>query len=254
MIYSEYSQRKNMDIDYQSINHRYEIQAGWTENFQRRLLRGLHTPPPWKVLEIGCGTGAFLRNLQKISSSNFSFWGLDIDFHALIFADKQKKDQWICGDGNSLPLNSDSFDLILCHYYLLWIPDPVKVLNEMKRCCKLQGTIAVAAEPDYGGRIDFPESMQVNGVKQTEALSNAGIDPLAGRKLLHWMIQAGFTNPVIGIHGVERYFDQQCQFISEEKFQCHIDLNSQNFHLALQESNQNEIFFIPTFYSFAVKS
>jgi len=243
-----------MDLDYQAINRRYELQAGWTEDFQRRLLRGLKTPPSWKVLEIGSGTGAFLRHLNQMASSNFSFWGLDIDFSALVYADKHGKGQWICGDGNSIPLTSDSFDLILCHYLLLWLPDPVEVLKEMLRCCKPQGIIAVAAEPDYDGRIDFPESEKADGKEQTTTLTKAGIDPAAGRKLLHWMLQAGIHNPVIGIHGIERNLKEQCQFVSEEKIQCGIDLERKISGITTQQSKQDEIFFVPTFYSYAVKS
>lgn len=243
-----------MEMDYETINHRYELQAVWTENFQRRLLRGLKTPPPWKVVEIGSGTGAFLRQINRLASSNFSFWGVDIDFSALVFAEKTRKGRWICGDGNSIPMKSDSFDLVLCHYLLLWLPDPVNVLNEMFRCCKPQGIIAVTAEPDYDGRIDFPETEQADGKEQTEALSKAGIDPAAGRKLLHWMLQAGIHNPIIGIHGIERNLDDQSQFISEEKSQCRIDLKRTEPGITTDPLKHDEIFFVPTFYSYAVKS
>jgi ubiquinone/menaquinone biosynthesis C-methylase UbiE len=241
-----------MITDYQVLDERYEVQAGWTEYFQRRLLHSLKTSPPWKVLEIGCGTGAILRKMQSFSSENFKFYGLDIDISSLKFGQSKKAFPFICGNGYLIPFQSGLFDLVFCHYLLLWITDPVGILKEMKRNCKPEGLAAVIAEPDYSARIGYPEYLEIAGIEQTNVLTAQGIDPKAGRKLANWMIQAGFMNPTVGIHGIERPASEQYAFVENEKIQYSMDIG-RNISASGIEVNQTEIFYVPTFFAYAVK-
>ncbi len=242
-----------MITDYQVLDERYEAQAGWTEYFQRRLLHSLKTSPPWKVLEIGCGTGAVLRRMQSFSSDNFKFYGLDINIAPLKFGLSKKTFPFICGNGYLIPFQSGLFDLVFCHYLLLWMTDPVSILKEMKRNCKPEGLVAVIAEPDYSGRIDYPDFPETAGIEQTKVLTAQGIDPKAGRKLASWMVQAGFVNPIIGVHGIERQISEQYAFLISEKKQCSTDIG-RNISNSGNEVNQTDIFYIPTFFAYAVKS
>jgi hypothetical protein len=50
------------------------------------------------------------------------------------------------------------------------------------------------AEPDYGGRIDYPSIFERIGKLQTDQLQAQGADPFIGRKLPALLSQAGLHN------------------------------------------------------------
>ncbi len=244
-----------MSKDYLRLNHRFETQVTWTGYFQQKLLKTLKTAPPWRILEIGCGTGALIRNLAGLTSAEISFFGLDIDPEALRFARARSPLSPVCAAGEFLPFPADSFDLVCCHYLLLWAPDPPVILREMRRCSKPQGLTAVLAEPDYAGRVDWPAAAREAGREQTAALTKQGIDSLAGRKLFGWMRSAGFAKPVFGLHGIERTFEEQSMFLMEESLQCTEDVVSipSSWTMSDEQTALPEMIVVPTFFSYAVK-
>jgi SAM-dependent methyltransferase len=69
----------------------------------------------------------------------------------------------ITGLGERLPFPDSSFDLVCCHFLLLWVADPLNVLTEMLRVTRPGGGVLCLAEPDYGGRIEYPESLSALG-------------------------------------------------------------------------------------------
>jgi hypothetical protein len=56
-------------------------------------------------------------------------------------------------------------------------------------------------EPDYGGRIDYPEELAFVGQMQTNSLRRQGADPLIGRRLGAYFQQAGLANVIVGCLG-----------------------------------------------------
>jgi hypothetical protein len=92
-------------------------------------------------------------------------------------------------------------DICLCHFLLLWVNDPVVVLGEMRRVTRRGGSVLVIAEPDYGGRIDYPPELAQLGMWQTASLRIQGADPLLGRRLAQMFIHTGFQLEEIGIIG-----------------------------------------------------
>ncbi len=99
------------------------------------------------VLEVGCGCGDVLHELGRDKYSV----GLDIDLEFL----KELKTVGALGDGHFLPFRDGSFDLVYCHFTLLWFREPVTVIQEMARVSK--NWICCMAEYDYGARLDFPD-------------------------------------------------------------------------------------------------
>ena len=65
------------------------------------------------------------------------------------------------------------------------------------------GTILFLAEPDYGGRIDFPEKFTTLGEWQQAALRLQGADPQIGRQLADLLNQAGLQNSQVGVIGAQ---------------------------------------------------
>ena len=125
-----------------------------------------------RVLEVGCGTGAILSDFPDTVPLQV---GLDIDLAHINLAMRNIPElRLIQGDGHWLPYPNNCFDITLCHFLLLWVEDPAQVLSEMVRVTRPGGAVLALAEPDYGGRIDFPEELGQLGVWQTESLRAQG--------------------------------------------------------------------------------
>jgi SAM-dependent methyltransferase len=108
--------------------------------------------------------------------------GLDVDPVMVAFA-RQRGGQasYRTGDAHDLPFPGGSFDVTACHFTLLWCHNPAQAAREMVRVTRSGGAILVCAEPDYGGRIDYPDLPLRQW--QIESLSREGADPYLGRKV-----------------------------------------------------------------------
>jgi len=167
---------------------RYAQQAKWTRDLRAYTFNKIKLDDSQRVLEVGCGTGAILSELP----TGPSLHGLDLDPAALaqcrIHASAASLIQ---GNALSLPYSNRSFDVVYCHFLLLWVRDPLQALLEMKRVTKAGGTIIAFAEPDYTKRIDKPDELVPLGKWQTESLRRQGADPGFGARLAESFFQAG---------------------------------------------------------------
>jgi SAM-dependent methyltransferase len=167
---------------------RYLQQAGWTRDLRNYLFDQAGLVHARRVLEVGCGTGAILKEL----STPAGLHGLDIDPAALarcrIHAPRAVLTQ---GNGLHLPYPTHTFDMVYCHYFLLWIPDPLQAVREMRRVAKAGGHILALAEPDYSARVDQPAALNILGEWQIAALKRQGADPAFGAHLAETFDQAG---------------------------------------------------------------
>ena len=165
---------------------RYAQQAKWTRNLRAYIFDKIRLKDSHSVLEVGCGTGAILSELP----THLSIHGLDIDSQALA----QCKDyvpfaSLIRGNALQLPYSDNSFEVVYCHFLLLWINDPIQALLEMKRVS--QKYVITFAEPDYANRIDKPDELIALGKWQTDSLRKQGAAPSFGARLAESFFQAG---------------------------------------------------------------
>ncbi len=169
-------------LDLEDWNLRFIQQASWTKSIRATLLSNSALAGE-KVLEVGCGTGAILNDLPLCKL----LVGLDIQYRSLQFAKKLLTHHAFVGaDGVELPFNNAAFDITFCHFLLLWVRSPLKILAEMKRVTKSGGIVAALAEPDHAARIDHPQQLEQLGKLQTDALIDQGADVACGRKLSGW--------------------------------------------------------------------
>jgi ubiquinone/menaquinone biosynthesis C-methylase UbiE len=175
---------------------RYLQQAAWTHNLRTYLFEQAGLISARRVLEVGCGTGAVLRDLITPAALH----GLDIDLASLaecrIHAPAVSLTR---GDGRFLPYPDKSFDIVYCHFLLLWVKDPLQVVGEMARVGQ---SVLALAEPDYSQRVDEPAALKPLGEWQMEALSRQGANPSFGAMLAETFYQAGIrlieTGPIQG--------------------------------------------------------
>lgn len=180
-------------------NRRYREQAGWTRSTRQYLFSHIQLEPGAPLLEVGCGTGAVLSEL----AANTARYGLDINFEYLALARKVVPATHLtCGDALRLPYADASFAAVYCHFFLMWV-DAAAALAEMRRVTRPGGWVLALAEPDYGGRIDYPEELSQIGRLQTEALRWQGAKPETGRRLAGLFHQAGLQDVRAGLIGAE---------------------------------------------------
>jgi SAM-dependent methyltransferase len=178
---------------------RFLQQARWTSELRGSLLERLSYTQAHRVLEVGCGTGVILSSLAQLGGKAQRF-GLDIDPVYLSFAAGYTPSATLTqGDAHHLPFARDSFDIVICHFLLLWVDDPQQAVNEMRRVAHRSGWILAFAEPDYGGRVDYPEALVELGERQEAALRRQGADTRLGRKLSTLFNSAGLKKVETGV-------------------------------------------------------
>jgi len=166
---------------------RYTQQANWTRELRKYLFQRTGMKTARRALEVGCGTGAILSEIQTQS-----LHGLDIQPAALIEARVHAPAASLtCGDALLLPYPNERFDIVFCHFLLLWVSDSQRALHEMKRVTRPGGHILALAEPDYSARVDEPAELAVLGRWQTASLQRQGADPSLGGRLAELFDQAG---------------------------------------------------------------
>jgi len=105
------------------------------------------------VLDVGCGTGDFLRLLAPIVSPGKAV-GLDLS-ETMIAEARQRSAENVdnlsfrVGSVLELPFTAASFDRVLATQLLLHVPDPRKALVEIKRVLAPSGVISIT-EIDWG--------------------------------------------------------------------------------------------------------
>jgi len=185
-------------------HQRFTQQTHWTSALRHYIFQQTQLIDSEWILEVGSGTGAVLSALQSAFPPDVIKhpFGLDINKPFLQFSRNQLSDVILTqGDGHHLPYHNASFDAAICHFLLLWVHSPGLVLKEMTRVTRPKGHVIAFAEPDYGGRIDYPLELEEIGKLQTMSLKQQGADTNLGRKLAGLFSNAGLSNIEYGILG-----------------------------------------------------
>ena len=184
------------------LHSRYLVQAAWTASIREQLFDSIQIHGTHKVLEVGSGTGVISAEISQ--QFPLESVGVDIDRSAVTFANNiDPASSYLAGDGNNLPFQPAVFDVAVCHFLLLWVEDPEKILDEMVRVTKPGGWVLALAEPDYGGRIDYPRELETVGQMQIQALLDQGAKPYLGRTLPALFHAAQLTEIRSGLLGGE---------------------------------------------------
>lgn len=103
----------------------------------------LELRPGTELLEVGVGTGLSLVHLRK----DANITGVDLSQNMLDEAAKRvealgyKHVQLMKMDATKLEFPDNSFDAVLAAYFISVVPEPVKVVHELKRVCRPGGYI-----------------------------------------------------------------------------------------------------------------
>ena len=239
-------------------HERFKIQADWTKNLRLFLYRQIGIKNTSSILEVGSGTGVITEELSTLTSVRPV--GVDLLFDRNSVAQENtKRCDFACGDAYQLPFQSWSFDVVVCHYLLLWLKKPVDAVREMLRVVKPGGVIAALAEPDHLSRVDYPRELWRLGEMQTQSLIAQGANPMTGRQLPEIFAHTGVENPQFGASGFQIDPDRIPEWVESEWETLRGDLSDmvspdeltslENMDLVARKSGCR-VLWVPTFYEY----
>ena len=169
-IRAAYARRKEMDARYSWFNPAYQFMAHQRERaFLALLYRcGVTELDSRKILEVGCGTGQWLRNFVNWGARPENISGIDL------LSDRVSRARRLCPPGvriecasaAQLPFASEKFDLVLQSTVFTSILDQDlkrRVVAEMMRVVKPDGVILW-----YDYHVNNPWNPDVRGIKRRE--------------------------------------------------------------------------------------
>lgn len=128
------------------IPHNYDRYLGpaWFDSYAEDLARRTLAARPTDVLELACGTGILTRKLlatlpaARITATDLSQGMLE---HAQDKVGLHERVAWRQADALALPLPDASFDLVICQYGWMFLPDKHKAAREARRVLRPGGQL-----------------------------------------------------------------------------------------------------------------
>lgn len=162
-----------------------------------------------RVLDIGCGTGILAREAAIRVGSTGRVTGLDRDQGMLAVARRVAPAiDWRQGDAQELPFDDAAFEAVVSQFALMYFPDRVAALREMKRVLVPGGRLAVAVWGPFERATGYVALAEIAARYGGEAAVNTLKGPhVLGdqEKLAAIFNAAGLRNPDItlrpGIYG-----------------------------------------------------
>jgi len=175
-----------------------QAQAIWPQEimlFERYALQG-HI----RIADVGCGSGEITSRLAMHYPQSEAI-GIDILEGSVAYARRQypalaSRVRFEQGDAFALKLPDNAFDLVVCRHMSQAIPEPDRVLGELRRICKPGGWLHVLSE-DYGmihmphGRLDPDELWHDGAIAYARATHT---DARIGRRTWSLMNRLDFAD------------------------------------------------------------
>jgi SAM-dependent methyltransferase len=175
-----------------------QAEAIWPQ--EQRLFERYQLPRTAHIADIGCGSGEITSRLAA-RYPEAELVGVDILEGSVAHARRRyaslaPRVRFEQGDAFELQLAAGQFDLVVCRHMTQAVPEPQRVLAELRRICRPGGWVHVLSE-DYGmiqaaaGKVD-PDRLWHEGVIPfTHA---TGTDARVGRRTWALMKQLGFQD------------------------------------------------------------
>ena len=159
---------------------------------------------PRTILDLGCGTGWFTRELQK-RFPEAQIVGVDLSPGMTEKACSASPDsiQWLTADAETLPFSSDTFDLVFSNLMIQWCQCPGTVLAQCRRLLRPEGRLAISTlldgtlwELKQAWSVADPGQPHVNRFEQPEIWRDLTGNVLPGSELVTETIRLPYDSPM----------------------------------------------------------
>jgi ubiquinone/menaquinone biosynthesis C-methylase UbiE len=106
------------------------------------VIRAAEIGPAHSVLDIGSGTGEFLRRLRAEQAHTGRLVAFDASAAAVEAAAALDGVEGVLGDAQSMPFAEEEFDVVTARHMLYHVPDPVLAIREARRVLRPGGRFA----------------------------------------------------------------------------------------------------------------
>lgn len=257
---------KRTDDELSDFMKKLELQALETEEERLPLYLKVGLKDAHKVLDVGCGSGFVTRDIARLTKGTVI--GVDGSPRLLEVAKKtlsETTNTSIClGDAQNLPFQDNTFDLVTCNLLLMWADDPQTVVKEMARVVKPKGKILASLEPDYGGKIHWPENPRVDPLFAGEVIRKKGGDPHIGRKLRSLFVSAGLETTIgIGNNRIWSCEEDKAYYLHSRDFYIKVladagfsekEIDAWEYDYLKSLDDGIQLNFFPQFYAIGVKT
>jgi SAM-dependent methyltransferase len=174
-----------------------QAEAIWPQ--ERPFFARYDLPERARVLDVGCGTGEIVLRLAR-EYPRVTLLGIDVHEPHLALARERSREfgprtEFRRGDAFALDFPARSFDLTICRHMLQAVPEPERVLAEMKRVTRPGGVLHVVAE-DYGMIHCHPCAVDGDRFWREGPITfgeRTGTDLYCGRRAYHWLHELGLA-------------------------------------------------------------
>ncbi len=156
--------------------------------------------PGLDLLDVGCGPGTITRDFGGLVAPG-RVVGIDRSPEIVAQAENEfatANVSFEVADVYVLPFDGASFDVVHAHQVLQHLSDPHAALAEMRRVLRSDGIVAVR-DSDYAGFIWWPADPVLDRWLELyhQITAHNGAEADAGRHLLGWVREAGFSDAVM---------------------------------------------------------
>jgi ubiquinone/menaquinone biosynthesis C-methylase UbiE len=162
---------------------------------------------PSRVLETACGTGIVTRRLREALSDDALLFSTDLNEPMLAVAKAtlgpSLKVEWAQADMTWLGFEDGRFDVVVCQFGLMFVPDKLAALREARRVLKPGGKLLLTtwASLDRNPVVELAQrsiaALFPNDPPQYYARAPFGYGDT--QKLASWIAEAGFADVQVEI-------------------------------------------------------
>lgn len=132
-----------MEKDFEKKYHDVETDHWWFKSRRKYLLDLLKDAPKnSKILDIGCSSGIFLKDLEKLGFKSENLFGIDISEKAIANCQANGIQNCFVMDAQNITL-TESFNIIIASDCLEHLQDDKKALKNWKSLLKIGGQMYV---------------------------------------------------------------------------------------------------------------
>ena len=115
------------------------------EPYAADLVGRLKLPPAANVLEVAAGSGILTARLRRAMPGTATLTATDLNAAMLAYARAKMPDAaitWQPADAQQLPFPDGAFDLVVCQFGFMFVPDKLRAFREARRVLRPGGELA----------------------------------------------------------------------------------------------------------------